>query len=237
MANNDGSSSSNPGLGGAFSMIGGVVGTVKEKWSASGGSELLSSVSSQIPQETKSLFGDAQKKIFNRQHLRTPVVYFGIGEERPFYVEKTIPLLMPRIKHNFSFFYMNYMLVAAVLFVLTLLISPGAIIGIGLLGLAWAYVIKATQDGSTTIKGITITQKQATIGMLAISVLVLFWLLSHIFWWTLSTSGFLIGIHALLRDASMHKDQEDIVEMSGDLALDEDAAFLNPVDGKGADVI
>jgi phosphatidylglycerophosphate synthase len=85
--------------------------------------------------------------------------------------------------------------------------------------------------------GITITQKQATIGMLAISVLVLFWLLSHIFWWTLSTSGFLIGIHALLRDASMHKDQEDIVEMSGDLALDEDAAFLNPVDGKGADVI
>jgi hypothetical protein len=118
----------------------------KEKWSASGGSELLSSVSSQIPQETKSLFGDAQKKIFNRQHLRTPVVYFGIGEERPFYVEKTI-------KHNFSFFYMNYMLVAALLFVLTLLISPGAIIGIGLLGLAWAYVIKATQDGSTTIKG------------------------------------------------------------------------------------
>lgn len=74
--------------------------------------------------------------------------------------------------------------------------------------------------------GITITQKQASIGMGAFTALALIWLLSHIFWWTLSTSGFLTGVHMLLRDASMHKDEEDKVEMSGDLSLNEEAAFL-----------
>jgi len=77
------------------------------------------------------------------------------------------------------------------------------------------------------IIGVTITQKQATIGMSGISVIVLIWLLSHIFWMALATSGFLCGVHCFLRDASMHKDEEDKVVMQGDLSLDEEATFLN----------
>lgn len=139
------------------------------------------------------------------------------------------------------------------LFCLTMITSPSAIIGLGLLGFAWMAVIKATSEGSVQFKGtrliatsfysasnknlltayplplvgITITQKQASIGMGAFTALALIWLLSHIFWWTLSTSGFLTGVHMLLRDASMHKDEEDKVEMSGDLAMSEEASFLN----------
>ena len=67
--------------------------------------------------------------------------------------------------------------------------------------------------------------------MAVLSVVVLMYLLSHIFWWTLFSSGFLISLHVLLRDASMHKDEEDKIDMTGDLDLDattEDAAFLNP---------
>lgn len=65
--------------------------------------------------------------------------------------------------------------------------------------------------------------------MAGLSVVVLIWLLAHIFWWTLSTSGFLTGVHCLLRDASMHKDDEDKVVMQGDLSLDndEESSFLN----------
>jgi len=128
-----------------------------------------------------------------------------------------------------GFFYLNYAAVTAVLFCLTLLISPGAIIGMGVLGFAWMAILKATSEGSMQIKGITITQKQASIGMSGISVLVLIWLLSHIFWMALATSGFLCGVHGILRDASMHKDEEDKVIMQGDLSLDEneEATFLN----------
>lgn len=187
---------------------------------------------------------------------------FGIGEERPFYLEKVPSLLMERIRLNLSLFYLNYMLLMAVMFVLTLLISPSAIIGIGLLALAWMYVVKATQSGSLQIygafhvmvdsccchfslhsfidslslpkyilPGFSISAKQATMVMSIISVFVLMYLLSHIFWWTLFSSGFLISLHLLLRDASMHKDEEDKIDMTGDLDLDattEDAAFLNP---------
>ena len=72
------------------------------------------------------------------------------------------------------------------------------------------------------------SQKQAYVGMSGISIIVLFYLLSHIFWWTMFTSGFLVGSHAALRDASMHKDEEDKVAMSGDLSLEEEeqSAFL-----------
>jgi len=118
----------------------------------------------------------------------------------------------------------------AVLFVLTLVISPGAIIGIGLLGLAWASVLRATSEGSTTLYGLTITQKQASIAMAVVSGFVLIHVLSHVFWWTLGSSGCIVGVHAFLRDASMHKDEEDKIEMTGDVELNagEDASFLNP---------
>lgn len=139
-----------------------------------------------------------------------------------------------RLRHNASFFYLNYALVTAVLFCLTILINPLAIIGIGLLGFMWMAVIRATAEGSVQVKGITITQKQASIATSIVSVLVLIKLLSHIFWMTSGTSGFLCGVHCLLRDASMHKDEEDKVVMQGDLSLDEEATFLNnEVQGAG----
>ena len=71
--------------------------------------------------------------------------------------------------------------------------------------------------------------------MAAVSVMVLLYLLSNIFWWTLFSSGFMVGMHAVFRDASMHKDEDDKVVMSGDLTLDavdqEQASFLNSHDG------
>lgn len=227
----------------------------KNAWDSSGGSQALGSIQSSLPQGTKDYIADAQNKVFNRKNLRSPTVFFGLGEEKPFYLERVPSLITERVKHNLSFFYLNYVLLTALLFCLTLLISPSAIIGIGLLGFAWMAVIRATAEGSVQIKGesnkfffitsihnssifshplftylpagITITQKQATIAMGAFSVMVLIWLLAHIFWWTVSTSGFLTGVHCLLRDASMHKDEEDRVEMQGDLSLDEESTFLN----------
>ena len=127
---------------------------------------------------------------------------------------------------------MNYIFLTSLLFCLTLIISPSAIIGIGLLGFAWLGFIRATSEGSLTLGPITIQQKQASIGMTALSGIVLFYLLRHIFWWTVGSSGCLVGIHAFLRDASLHKDAEDRIEMRGDIgsgvvgAVEEEAAFL-----------
>ena len=78
-------------------------------------------------------------------------------------------------------------------------------------------------------QGFSISQKQATIVMSLLSVVVLLYLLSNVFWWTLASGGFLVGVHAFLRDASLHRDEGDKVVMQGDLTLGagENASFLN----------
>ena len=125
----------------------------KNAWDSSGGSQALGSIQSSLPQGTKDYIADAQNKVFNRKNLRSPTVFFGLGEEKPFYLERVPSLITERVKHNLSFFYLNYVLLTALLFCLTLLISPSAIIGIGLLGFAWMAVIRATAEGSVQIKG------------------------------------------------------------------------------------
>lgn len=206
-----------------MSSVMGVMRTAKEKWDASGANEAMGRVSASIPESTKQYVGS----LFKREHLRSVTVFFGIGEERPFYVERTPSLLMERLRHNATFFYLNYMLLTAVLFCLTLLISPGAILGIALLALAWMWVIRASQSGALMVGSFSIPQKTATMGMAGISIFVLLYSLSGVFWWTLFSSGFLVGVHGVLRDASMHKDMDDAVDMQGDLHLGEDASFLN----------
>lgn len=85
--------------------------------------------------------------MFKREHLRGITVYFGIGEERPFYLEKNPALLIERLRHNVSFFYLNYMVLTVILFLLTLLISPGTIVGMALLAIPWMWVIRSGEDG------------------------------------------------------------------------------------------
>jgi hypothetical protein len=111
----------------------------------------MTNLSASIPQGTKDYFSQTTGQLFSREKLRSITLYFGIGEERPFYVEKSPVLLAARVKHNLQFFYLNYLALTAVLFCLTLLISPSAIIGIGLLGLLWLYVIRSTSSGSMQV--------------------------------------------------------------------------------------
>ena len=125
----------------------------KEKWDASGANDAMNRISASVPQGTKDYFVSATGQVFNKQKLRSVSVCFGIGEERAFYVEKAPALLVARVKHNLTFFYLNYMMLTAALFCLTLVISPTAVIGIGLLGALWLYVIRQTQNGAMLIYG------------------------------------------------------------------------------------
>lgn len=230
MSDNTGATNTGSGAAaglGAIAAMGGMMGTMSDTIKRSGGSEIATTISNAMPTGTKEYISDAREKLFNRDQMRSPTIFFGMGEEKPFYVERTPSLIVERLQHNFSFFYMNYLLLTAILFALTLLISPGALIGIALLAVAWVSVIRATKDGSCQVKGVVITQKHVSMAMCVVSAFVLFWLLSNIFWWTLGSSGLLVGVHSFLRDASMHKDDGDKIEMTGDIGGTEDT-FLNP---------
>jgi len=218
-----------------MSAIAGMANSAKAKWDSSGANDAMSKFSASIPDSTKNYLTETTGQLFRRERLRTVTVCFGIGEERAFYVEKTPSLLIARVKHNMQFFYLNYLLMATVLFGLTLFVTPSAIIGIALLAGAWMYVIKASQSGSLKIGAFSISQTQATLVMGVISAFTLIWILSGVFWWALGSSGFLTVLHAGLRDASMHQDGGDQVAMVGEVEPasqqrdGEQAAFLGQV--------
>jgi len=187
-------------------------------------------VSASIPESTKKYVGS----VFNREHVRGPSLFFGIGEERPFYVEKVPTLLAERLRHNVSFFYLNYFLLVVVFFLLTTVLSPSALVGMALLAAVWMWFIRATQNGSLQVGSVSIPQKTASAALAGISVFSLLYLFSSIFWYSIFSSGIFILVHAFLRDASMHKDLDDHVAMEGDFDMDQDGMgggadqFLNP---------
>ena len=122
----------------------------KSKWEGSKGQEVLGSISSSIDQDTKDLISNAKSRFFNPAYIRSPTVFFGFGEPKPFFFEKGPQSLVERLRHNVTFFYLNYTIIAAILFFLTLITSR-AIIGILCLGLAWASFLKASSSGSLAI--------------------------------------------------------------------------------------
>ena len=89
--------------------------------------------------------------------MRSLSVFFGIGEERAFYVERSPSLLLARMQHNLSFFYLNYMMVFAILFILTMLTSVKTMVCMALLAGAWLYVVRVWQEGGLTVYGESVT--------------------------------------------------------------------------------
>lgn len=154
MDESDAKSSASFSASAASAALGGLMGSVSEKWNSSGASDAVAKINANLPQGTKDLLGSASAKIqFRREHFRGVGIFFGLGEDKPFYLEKNPALLMPRLKHNVSFFYLNYAVLTCILFLLTVLVSPSALIGMALLAFSWMSVIKSTETGEMKIKG------------------------------------------------------------------------------------
>ena len=154
MDESDAKSSASFSASAASAALGGLRGSVSAKWNSSGASDAVAKINANLPQGTKDLLGSASAKIqFRREHFRGVGIFFGLGEDKPFYLEKNPALLMPRLKHNVSFFYLNYAVLTCILFLLTVLVSPSALIGMALLAFSWMSVIKSTETGEMKIKG------------------------------------------------------------------------------------
>ena len=164
-------------------------------------------VSEAIPEEAKSYMRSAKEKILDSDNLRPFSVFVGIGEPSSFNVTLNPTVLCPRLKHNLFFFYLNYILLAAVVFVITLLatmLNPLTLIVVVALAAAWFVVIKATTE-DVKFGCFTITRKNASLAMMIISGIVAFFTVKDTFFVTLGTGSALSLIHAIFRDSSKLK--------------------------------
>ena len=88
------------------------------------------------------------------------------------------------------------------------MLNPVTIIMVIVLALCWFAVIRSTSgDGLVLGSGsgcLTISRKTATTVMTIITAVVLFFMVQKVFVITLSSSGILALLHALVRDATEH---------------------------------
>ena len=169
-------------------------------------SDVMGTVSSSIPQEAKDFMQKTKEKVFDSDKLRSFSVFFGFGDTGPYSLIANPSKLCPRTKDNIVFFYLNYIVLTAFIFALSLLaflMSPKTMIILALIAVAWFIVLKATEDGVKFL-GMTITRKEASFVMMIISGIVAFYSFQSVFWVTLGTSSILSLFHALTRDASQH---------------------------------
>lgn len=155
-----------------------------------------------VSQETKDYISESTGNIINKKYFRSIKEFFGIGEEKPFYLEKEKALIYERVQKNFNYFYLNYGALAVILFCTSIFFNLGNVFHLIGLAIAWAVVIKLTASGSFTFKNFSVTQKEASVIMAVISFFVLLSILKDAFWYAFFTSGVIMGVHALLRDTT-----------------------------------
>jgi len=179
--------------------------------------QTMHSVTDQIPQGTKDYVNNAAKKILDSDKLRSFAVFFGMNEGGDF-TSWSFPfsptVACPRIYKNLMFFYLNYLLLAAVILVLStlaLLISPQTLLAVGAILVAWLLLIRSTREGDLTIPGVNlkVSRKNASMILLVISGLVAFFMLKSVFFLTLGSTSTLAVFHAWSRNASKHHTASD----------------------------
>mmetsp|Transcript_196 Transcript_196/g.257 ORF Transcript_196/g.257 Transcript_196/m.257 type:complete len:210 (-) Transcript_196:126-755(-) len=182
---------------------------------ASKANEVMNNVSAAIPQGTKDYVNSAKEKLLDSDKLRSFSQFFGIGEEKAF--SFACASLFSRLKHNLFFFYLNYILLTALIFVITLLaamLNPTTLLTLVCLAVGWFAVIRFTaegEEGTPVAGGCSITRKQASFAMMVISGIVLFFLAKPIFLGSITASAVFSLIHAIFRDAEEHKLEESYI--------------------------
>lgn len=200
--------------------------------------QTMNQVSGAMPAEAKSAIQSAKEHIWDSDELRSLSMFFGIGESNTFSIAINPTILCPRLKNNLFFFYLNYILLTAIVFCVILLatvLNPTSLIMLGALGLGWFVVLQATSEGSATMGPIEVSRKVACGIMVIISLFVAFFLVKDIFFVTIGSGVCLSFVHALLRDATPHYEQmkskttsKALVQDLHDCETEEPYVHINP---------
>ena len=103
-----------------------------------------------------------------------------------------------RVRANLAYYYMQYLILTAIVFGITLLFSPSALLEVGIMAAVWVVVVLMVKDRGDTFKTITL----GITGL--VSAIVIFWLLESVFWWAFGVSAILILAHATYQDPTKH---------------------------------
>ncbi|CAI5725819.1 unnamed protein product [Peronospora effusa] len=175
--------------------------------------EPLGTITIEVPQHALQKIRNKIVKSVNIQNVRGVSQFFGFGEEKPFNVPER-QVLASRCRKNALYFSANYAISAALVGVVTILLNPFFLFVLICLGGFWLYMSSATADESpenpTKIMGRTVTPEQRQLGMLGVSAAVIVVFGGSILFTICSASGALAISHAILRDCSTIREEDEL---------------------------
>eukprot|EP00555_Chaetoceros_dichaeta_P002283 CAMPEP_0198252182 /NCGR_PEP_ID=MMETSP1447-20131203/2744_1 /TAXON_ID=420782 /ORGANISM="Chaetoceros dichaeta, Strain CCMP1751" /LENGTH=220 /DNA_ID=CAMNT_0043937351 /DNA_START=122 /DNA_END=784 /DNA_ORIENTATION=+ len=183
--------------------------TLQMAQAANQANQTYNDVSAKIPQGTKDFLSSAKNKVLDNDNLRSFSVFLGTGEESAYQVVCNPTVLCGRLKDNILFFYLNYILVAAlvtIIALLALMINPATIIMVLIIGVCWSAALTLTSGEGLVLcnDSLTITRKTATTILTIITAVVMFFMVQKVFVITSSSSAVLACFHGMLRNATEH---------------------------------
>lgn len=101
----------------------------------------------QVPGEGLSAgLSDSASRLFSADNLRSIGAMLGTGEDKAFSLLLSPTGLLDRLRHNLSFFYLNYMALTGLLFFLNVFLNSKAWLGMIVLACMWVFMINRIQD-------------------------------------------------------------------------------------------
>ncbi|ETW01714.1 hypothetical protein H310_06322 [Aphanomyces invadans] len=162
------------------------------------------------------------KDVMSLKNLRGIVLFFGLGEQKPFQVPAKA-IMMNRTRKNLLYFATNYAAVAILVGFVSILMNPFFLFVLMCIAAGWYQNAQIsateTEDNKFTVMGRPVDANQRNVGMTGITALLIIYFGGSVLFSIASMSALLSASHAFLRNSNIPDD--DDLGFSDDVALPE----------------
>ncbi|OQS04442.1 hypothetical protein THRCLA_03321 [Thraustotheca clavata] len=165
------------------------------------------------PMNSMAMMKAKMKDVMNLRNLRGVVIFFGLGEPKPFEMPAK-DVALTRLRKNMMYFATNYMLVVACVGFLSILMNPFFLFILMCIAAGWYYVAQITasetEENPFKIAGRPVNASQRNVGMLAITGILVVYFGGSVLFSIFSVSTFLSIAHSFLRNSNIPDEDDDL---------------------------
>ncbi|OQR93833.1 hypothetical protein ACHHYP_02195 [Achlya hypogyna] len=165
------------------------------------------------PMNSVAMMRAKMKDVMNLRNLRGVVIFFGLGEQKPFEVPAK-EIALSRMRKNMLYFATNYMLVVACVGFLSILMNPFFLFILMCIAAGWYYVAQITanetEENPFKLGGRPVNASQRNVGMLAITGILVVYFGGSVLFSIFTVSTALSIAHSFLRNSNIPDEDDDL---------------------------
>ncbi|ETV71114.1 hypothetical protein H257_13513 [Aphanomyces astaci] len=162
------------------------------------------------------------KDVLSLKNLRGVVLFFGLGEQKPFQVPAKA-VMMARTRKNLLYFATNYACVAILVGFISILMNPFFLFVLMCIAGGWYQNAQIstteTEENKFTVMGRPVDAAQRNMGLIGLTAVLIIYFGGSVLFSIASMSALLSASHAFLRNSNIPDD--DDLGFSDDVVLPE----------------